>query len=148
MKKRAFSRLWPVLIAALILLAGCTGDSQALSAAELKQASVYADPALDAMLAAIQSSDYTAFSANFDDLMKSILDESQFIDLKGTLDNKLGRYLGRSEARGSRNARFLMLSYTLQYEKNPGVVVRVTFSADEPHRIAGLVFDAPELQGG
>jgi hypothetical protein len=144
----------PVLQAAIVLLiSGCSlakaplTSPNVLTTPERDQVLEYAQPASDNLLAGLNARDYAQFSRDFNDNMKTGMDEASFEDLLSMLDSKLGTYLSSDLVTVLQDEKFNTVIYRLTYSKDNEAVMRVVFDRSEPHQISGLWFDSPELRG-
>lgn len=110
----------------------------------------YAKPMLDNILAGIAEKDYSKFSKDFSEPMKTGIQEDDFHAMVTTLESKLGEYESRSftNATQIKSATELMLvTYEAEYSKESNVTMKIYFSDSEGKKsIEGFSIDAPALQ--
>ncbi|CQR74408.1 Adenosylcobinamide amidohydrolase [Sporomusa ovata DSM 2662] len=104
-----------------------------------------ADQFTESMLTGINRSDYTSFSANFDQKMKSSLPESQFRLLSQSIKQKLGNYVSKELVTAEPKETFTIFTYKVKFEKEKAAVTVRTVLTQEDARIlvAGFWMDAP-----
>jgi hypothetical protein len=140
------------LLIALIILLAMAGISSACSntqSADSDAADKYfeiADPMADNLLLGINNGDYSAFSKDFDDAMKTGLNEAAFLQLKQTFDTKLGAYQFLQQDVAEKQDDYIVALYVVQFEKAPAVTMRMVITDDDQHKVTGLWFDSPELR--
>lgn len=139
-------------IAAAILMAGCSlvkaplTETRTLQGDAEKQVLDYAAPKAENLIAGLVAGDYESFSQDFDEAMKSGMDQAAFEQLLGMFASKLGSYRSHEVSAVLQDAKFTTVAYKMIFEKDDAVVMRVVFDNQEPHRITGLWFDSPELR--
>jgi hypothetical protein len=136
-----------ILIGISILLScGCTGPEITLSSEEQIQVRIYADPIADNLLNGFNQHNYTQYSRDFSSELRNALDAVAFEQNRALIVSKIGLYIARSEASVIQSGDYLAANYKVDFEKEPGVDVRIVFKkGDNSHRIYGLWFNSPKL---
>jgi hypothetical protein len=136
-----------------ILAAGCSlvraplMEPRVLEDSQRQTVLDFAAPASENVLAGLIDRDYSQFSRDFSESMKTGMNETSFNDLLVMLDSKLGSYQSSDLVTVLQDDKFSTVVYRLTYEKDNQVSMRVVFDKNDPHRISGLWFDSPELRG-
>lgn len=139
------------LLAAL-LLEGCSlvkaplGETRTLTGAARQQVLEYAAPKAETLISGLIARDYEQFSQDFDDNMKSGMDQAAFEQLLEMLAVKLGSYRSHEVSVVLQDEKFTTVAYQMIFEKDDEVVMRVVFNNQDPHMVSGLWFDSPELR--
>jgi len=95
------------------------------------------------LLVAINENDYTKFSKDLDNAMKTALPESAFSDFISQINGRVGNYvIGSKEFREAyMTEQYINIVYKTQFtEESEEVTVRVVFVK------SGLWFDSPKLK--
>ncbi len=137
-----------VLLVVLFLsgaLAGCQkkGPSGAmLSEQQRKAVLAYSEAKVDNLLEGWNDDDYAAFANDFSpDLLKSMT-QAEFKKLRDDEFTGLGRYHSREvEGVVQRGDGSSTVIYSVVFDNDDEVLMRVTFQADAPHEISGLRFE-------
>ena len=127
------------------VLSACQKESASgamLAERERNAVLAFSEPIMDNLFAGWNDDNYTVFSKDFDpDIMESIPQEG-FDKLRKDEYTGLGRYFSRDvESVVKRSDGSYTVIYYAVFENNNEVLVRVTFSADDPHKISGLSFN-------
>ncbi|RLD18297.1 MAG: hypothetical protein DRI33_04330 [Caldiserica bacterium] len=132
------------LLIVLILSFGCAPK------VDVEEARSYGDPMTENLLVAINENDYTKFSKDLDNAMKTALPESAFSDFISQINGRVGNYvIGSKEFREAyMTEQYINIVYKTQFtEESEEVTVRVVFvKADGETKISGLWFDSPKLK--
>ncbi len=118
----------------------------ALSGSARASVLTYSEPETDNMMAGMNANDYTAFSRDFDDKMKTGITSAQFANLEQTVVGKIGKYVSRQVADVQQSGDFVTVIYTAKFENDDPVTITVAFHMAEPHQIAGLHFNSAKLR--
>jgi hypothetical protein len=144
---------YPILaLLASLLLAGCSlvkaplSETRTLKGEAEQQVLDYAEPKAENLIAGLIAGDYEQFSQDFDEGMKSGMDQAAFEQLLEMFAVKLGSYRSHEVSVVLQDEKFTTVAYKMIFEKDDAVVMRVVFDRQEPHRITGLWFDSPELR--
>ena len=132
-----------IFLVALLPLSGCLSLSpkvETLSGAPRAAVLVYAEPAADNLLAAMNANDFKAFSRDFDSAMKSAVSEKVFGDIQTSVIAKNGNYLSRQVTTVEKIGAYYRVLYAADFEKQKGFKILLVFDEAEPHLIAGLFF--------
>ncbi len=140
--------LLPTLAIVLVMLAGCAASPKALEGPERDAVLAYADPMTDNELTALYADDYKAFVKDYNETMLNLTTPEKFASLESTISTTLGKYLSRevSSVTAIGDAGILVI-YTAKFEKEEGVLIKISFQPDGNHLIIGLWFDSPKLRG-
>lgn len=139
MKKVFLLILTVVMITALF--AGCSGGEPS-----------YAGQMTDNIISGLQNRDYTAFSRDMGDTIKSAMTEDNFNALADMLKQKIGDYQNKSFGGVSEveqnGVKYTVVVYTAKYSNEPGdVLITVTFGGEKgAEKVAGLLFNSPKLR--
>ncbi|MCD6107828.1 MAG: DUF3887 domain-containing protein [Caldisericaceae bacterium] len=132
------------LLIVLILSFGCAPK------VDVEEARSYGDPMTENLLVAINENDYTKFSKDLDNAMKTALPESAFSDFISQINGRVGNYvIGSKEFREAyMTEQYINIVYKTQFtEESEEVTVRVVFvKTDGETKISGLWFDSPKLK--
>lgn len=135
MKKLNKAMLFIIIAGLLAYLAGCNVPKvEKVNADEVK---VYADPAIEKILAGISEKNYAMFSEDFDQQMKNALSEEKFTEIVNQL--------GECEAKGIIGADNVQ-GYTRAYYKAKSskisneVTFTIVFSAAGDKKVSGLFY--------
>jgi hypothetical protein len=131
------------LLLAACLLAGCKSpQATKLSGPEKDAVLAYSETMTDNLMAGMNADDYTVFSKDFDKVMQYSMPEGAFEYMKQDRDAKLGEYVSRQvQDVALGNDGSITVIYNAVFKRDPDVIMRVVFRADEPHRISGLWFN-------
>lgn len=140
-------RAWSALVVKIVAdRVGKVSGSEALSpTVSLPDMQRSADQITEAMLTSINQSDYTRFSANFDQKMKSGLPENQFWLLSQSIKQKLGKYVSQEPITAEEKETFTIISYKVKFEKEKeAITVRTVLRQEDASLlVAGFWIDAP-----
>ena len=130
------------LLLAVCLLAGCKSpQATKLSGPEKDAVLAYSEAKTDNLMAGLSADDYAVFSKDFDKVMQFSMPEGAFEYMKQDRDAKLGEYVSRQvQDVALGNDGSITVIYNAVFKREPEVIMRVVFSAEEPHRISGLWF--------
>jgi len=129
----------------LVVFAGCGKQK----VANLTEGQVsFAEPIAEKMLAAQKDGDYEKFSENFDDIMKSKLDENAFITNNELIKTKVGDYQSKEFTVAQSDSKYTVVVYNAKYTNEPaGVKVTISFSQkDGKYFVSGFFEDSPNLR--
>jgi len=137
-------------ISALVLVAltyGCI-DQMAEVRGDRRQETVeYAGPIADNILDGYNENNFTKYSRDFSAEMLESLTAANFKSQREEIYGKLGFFISREAPRVYEQGRFIWVEYYAEFEREPGVKVRVVFGVNDPiHRVEGLWFDSPKLR--
>jgi hypothetical protein len=106
-----------IVLAAVPVFAGCG------------KVAPYADPATENILIAMNNEDYTSFSKDFDDTMKSELSEDAFPDFLAAVNGQVGDYVPDSKNLNGFNIDngITTANYTIDFETMKDVTLDVIF---------------------
>jgi hypothetical protein len=140
------------IIAAAILIVAVIGGIAYLYYSTLPQPvdvaalRAYADPMTANILQSINTGNYANFSANFDSVMKSSINQTAFDQLCSLLSSKVGNYTSMEFVKGESLQGNVIAYYLANFTEEPaGVTVKVVFDTGNPIQITGLWFDSPKL---
>jgi hypothetical protein len=131
---------------AIFLLSACAPSEQAVTDAEKATILAFAEPKVDAQMAAIGSSDYESFRNDYIDEMKASTTPGSFEQLQIWLKVKAGDYQSRAVTSVTQTDTYYIVNYTAAFSKDNNVSMRVVFEKTAPNRIAGLWFDSPRMR--
>jgi hypothetical protein len=140
MQRKLISLIWLIL---LLPLAGClslTPKVETLSGADRDAVLVYAEPAADNLLAAMNANDFKAFTRDFDAAMISAVSEKVFGDIQTSVIAKNGKYLTRKVTSVEKIGAYYRVLYAADFEKLKSFKVLLVFDEAAPHQISGLFF--------
>ena len=103
----------------------------------------YADPITENILVAINNADYSSFSKDFDEIMKSELSEEAFPDFLSAVTGQIGNYIEGSKKIVGVNIEneLTTAKYTADFEKAEDVTVEVSFKKiNAQMKVVGLWF--------
>ncbi|MCM0648001.1 DUF3887 domain-containing protein [Clostridium swellfunianum] len=142
MKMRKFNPIL-VLVMLLTLLAGC-GQKTKTNEAEVK---AYSDTILESILIASNKDDYSSYSKDFSDKMKSALTETNFKQQNKLIKDKIGNFESKQFVKTQANGDYTVAIYKAKYSNEPkDVMVTITFkNGDETHKVEGLFITSPKL---
>lgn len=112
----------------------------------------FAEPMVDNMLAGIKDKNYSQFSHDFTDKMKSVMTEDKFGSLVAMLESKIGDYESKTSGQAANTSHngeeLIVITYTAKYTKESGdVIITVSFSDNYgTKQIAGLNFNSHNLR--
>ncbi len=136
-----------VLLALTVFLGACQPQPAPITGANRDAVLTYSEGMTDNLLQGLNSSDYAAFSRDFDDAMKQGIPASGFANTRSQIVDKIGQYVSRQVADVSELQGNIIVNYAAEFEQEGGVSVRVVFTKAEPHKITGLWFNSPKLAG-
>jgi hypothetical protein len=112
---------------------------------DVTQLRTYADPETENILVSINKNDYTGFSKDLDQVMKSALPQSAFSQLYDQIKSTIGDYRSKEFAGASANNDVITVLYRAQYTDEPSDVW-ITISFNNDKKVAGLYFSSPKMQ--
>ena len=121
-----------LVLAAMPVFAGCG------------KVAAYADPATENILIAMNNGDYTSFSKDFSDTMKSELSEDVFADFLAAVNGQVGDYVPDSKNLTGVNIEngLTTAAYTINFESMKDVTLEVVFQEiDNKMMVTGLWFN-------
>jgi hypothetical protein len=104
----------------------------------------YADPATENVLVSLNSNDYASFSKDFNQQMKSGLDQTSFDQLYNMIKTKVGDYVSMEFESVTVQNNVTTVKYLAQYTDEPSGVW-ITISFDSNQKVAGLFFNSPKI---
>ncbi len=123
-------------------LAACDTPDKKLSGADREAVLAFSEAKTDNLMAGLNAGDYAVFSKDFDKPMQYSMQEGLFLSIKGDLDAHQGKYVSRKVKEVYRtNEDYYTVIYDTSFEQDQNVIMRVVFSAQEPHSISGLWFN-------
>ncbi|SMD00544.1 DUF3887 domain-containing protein [Sporomusa malonica] len=133
-----------IILINLMALSGCS--AQQPSAEETKK---FADPITENMLLAMNEDNYSRFSQDFDDQMKSALNETQYKNTIPPIKAKIGKYISKEFVSIENKDGYIVVLYKTKFSQESGdVIVRSVFSdKNEKKYISGFWIDSPKLRG-
>lgn len=140
--KQFFHTLILAMLLLSLLLAGCSNGPKGteLDGDARDEALKYLDPAADNLLAGLKANDYAVFSRDFDDNMKTAIDENKFGALYRQLNDQIGAYQSRTLTRVTDFGDYVTAEYAGVFAKSDKVNIVVSASKTEPHQVTGLYF--------
>lgn len=137
--KKAFSLIFVIMLIAFVVACG-----QKLNSSEIRK---YADPSIENILTAMNTGDYTKYSKDFSDQMKTALPENTFISQNGIIKNKIGDYASKEFTKVDSQENYVRAIYTTKFTNEPNnVMVTVVFLKDDAsHKVQGLFLSSPKL---
>lgn len=136
-----------LLVAAAVLVSGCTASAKTLEGEERDAVLAYSEPAADNLFAGMNANDYAAFSADFDEKIKESLNEAALGDIQTKVIGKVGKYVSREVQSVESTDKLITVVYKAKFEQDDNVTVRLVFNNDENYLISGLWFNSAKLQG-
>lgn len=132
------------LLINVLLLSGCS--AQPHSAEGVKK---FADPMIENLLLGMNEDNYSRFSQDFDEQMKSNLNESQYKNTISPIKAKIGKYVSKEFGSVENKDGYIVVIYKTKFSQESGdVVVRGVFSEKDGKKyISGLWMDSPKLRG-
>jgi hypothetical protein len=136
-----------VLLAAVLILLVVTGclPGKAVKGADQEAVVAYTEPIADRIFEGLDTNDYALFSQDFDETMRENLDEASFQQLSDLLSSKIGSYQSREVSSVREVDGRMLVIYTAVFSDAKQVVINLSITGSEPHLVAGLYFNAPEL---
>ncbi len=98
----------------------------------------YSEAKTDNLLDAIGKQDYSAFSRDLDDTMKTAMSKDKFLAMCADIKSKMGDYQSRQVDSVRQSGDFTAVVYAARYSLNDKITLRVVFRTAEPHGISGL----------
>ncbi len=135
-----------IFIFAFLFCLGCSAGAQPIQGTDRDAVLGYAEPKTDNLLDGFNSGDYAVFSRDFDAAMRQAETESVFLQTRAAIQSKIGNYISRQVADVVKQDNFIVVIYNGRFEKENGVTMRLVFTPDDAHQIAGLWFDSPMLR--
>jgi hypothetical protein len=145
MNRSKFRIVLPIFLLGATLVACSSAVVPVISLKEKVLA--FAEPKVDAELAALASGDYQAFIQDYNETMKQATTEEAFNQLKSLVSTKIGAYISREVASVLQQGDYYIVVYQAKFEKDDPVTIRVVFETGGDHLIAGLWFDSEKLRG-
>lgn len=136
-----------LLLTALILLTilpGCSAQQPSID--EVKQ---YADPITENILVAMNEDNYSRFSQDFDEQMKSGLNEIQYYNTIPAIKGKIGEYISKEIFSVENKDQFIVVTYKTKFSGESDVVIVRSVLSDRNGKkyISGFWIDSPKLRG-
>ncbi len=126
-----------IIIAALAVIVTASGCVAGTPPQEAMDA---ANVTADRMLAALNESDYAAFTLNFSSTMKSAVDEKKFNEIKNDMDNKFGQFVSRAPVpAGGSTGGYNIFVYDCQFEKG-NAAVQFTMNQSDVWTVEGFFY--------
>ncbi len=121
-------------------------QGNALTGSEREAVLAYSEPLTDNLMQAINRNDYAAFSRDLNERMKSAINADGFTNMRVKVNGKIGNYVSRQIDSITVTGDFITVIYSVKFENEEQVTVRISFDKAEPHRISGLWFDSAKLR--
>jgi len=141
----------PLAVIAVVLASGCAVGNTPTQATEFVKEQVlsYANPIADSMLPALNSGNYSQFSASFSQTMATALNLDKFNALTSNLHASIGKYVSRdSAAEVVEIGGYYRVTYTTQFTMDSPVGFIITFSKDSgTHSVEGVFLTSKKLSG-
>jgi len=108
----------------------------------------YADGMTESILLAINSGDYTVYSENMDETMRTAIPELKFKKSYTLIKSKIGDYVSKHFLKTESKAPYTIVYYTAKFTGEPkDVIVKVVFQEIQGKVfVSGLWFDSPQLR--
>lgn len=151
MKKSAKFLLSGLIVIGILVINGCAVakapliEPDVLEGAEKDAVIEMLKPTADSLLKGFINNDYALFSKDFNDEVRKGMDQSAFDALTKTFTGKLGQFQSSEITTVLQETQYLTLVYSLIYDGDSTVVMRVVFSRTDPPKIVGIWFDSPVL---
>jgi hypothetical protein len=129
----------------MLFLTGCRGEPRPVSGAERDEVLAYFGPTVEIILSSIQNQDFKTLSPYFDPTMRTVMGESNFDEMVKTLEARLGSCQTRQVKQVFEQG-YMNVVYDLSCAKSQQAILHISLEPEEPHRIGGIFFDAPELR--
>ncbi len=130
-----------ITVLASLLLAGCSGEAGTkLEGKEADKVMEYVDPITENMLAGLVANDYATFAKDFNDEMRTSIDQAKFEALARQLNDQIGAYQSRSIDSVTDYGKMVTAQYKSVFTKTDKVNIVVTVTKEEPHQVTGLYF--------
>jgi uncharacterized protein YozE (UPF0346 family) len=128
------------------LVAGFTLDSPKLRGQSINVTQIrsYADPATENVLMSLNNDDYASFSKDFNQQMKSTINQTSFDQIYNMMKTKVGNYGSMEFESVAVQNNVTIVKYLAQYTDEPSGVW-VTISFDSNQKVAGLYFNSPKI---
>jgi hypothetical protein len=136
------------MLATAFVLAACSVEAGETPVTEVEKTTVleFAEPKVDAQMAALAASDYQGFLVDYDEAMKQATSFGEFEQLQIWLNVKVGAYLSREVSSVAQTDTYYTVMYKAKFTKDGNVTMRVVFEKTGAHRISGLWFDSPNMR--
>lgn len=123
---------------------GCVGQQQSLD--DIKSA---ADQLTENILVAMNESDYSRFSRDFDDQMRANLDDAKYKETMPAITAKIGKYLSKEFIGLEKKEQYTIVVYRAKFSLEPDVVTVRSVVGDKDGKkvISGFWLDSPKLRG-
>lgn len=106
----------------------------------------YADPETENVLTSLNDNYYNAFSKDFNQQMKSAINQGSFNQLYTMIKTKAGYYVSKQFESITVQNSVTTVKYLAQYSNEPtGVWVIISFDSNQ--KVAGLFFNSPKING-
>ena len=136
-----------ILIFLLLLLSACkTVEARQVTGSERDSVLSYSEPKADLVLSAIQAHNFKLLEPELDPTFHTVFDQSAFDAMVANLDAKIGACTTRQVMRVYEQG-YMNVVYTLSCSKDAPVDFQLEFEVEEPHRIGGIFFNSPTLEG-
>ncbi len=142
--------LLPMAVLAAVAVSGCAVINTPTQATEAVKNEVlsYANPIADRMLAAINSGNYAAFSADFSQDVRNKINMDAFVSLVSSLRASIGRYVSRdSGAEVMEVGEYYSVTYTTQFTDDSPVSFMLSFKKGGSRLVEGVFFTSKRLSG-
>lgn len=129
------------------LLSGCGNN---VNTEEVRN---YSDSILENILAAGNKDNYTDYSKDFSENMKTALNEDLFNKNNSLIKDKIGKYVSKEfikvNTKKEKGIDYVVAIYNAKYSNEPqGAIVSITFKKDDnSHKVEGLFMTSPKLAG-
>lgn len=127
---------------------GFTLDSPELRGQSIDVSKIrsYADPATENILVSLNNDDYSTFSKDLNQQMKTVASQTSFGQIYNMIKTKAGKYKSMQFESVSEQNNVVTVKYLTQYTEEPsGVWVTIQF--DSSQEVAGLFFNSPRING-
>jgi uncharacterized protein YxeA len=104
------------------------------------------EPITDNLMSGLNANDYTIFSKDFNEKMKSAFTKEGFDQTYKAVHERIGNYVSRSAVEVSETDELITVVYSAKFEKEDGVTLRVIVEKSGDHHLAGLWIDSPDLR--
>jgi hypothetical protein len=128
-----FKKIICLTVLLTLFLTGCSSQRDAVL--------VYSEPMTNSLISGMTAGNYQLFSKDFDDAMIKAVTEKSFNELLLKLKTNEGTYLSHQVAQVTSKDNFVIVVYTVKFDKVKNVTMRVVFTSATPHKISGLWFN-------
>ena len=129
------------LLIATILFSSCSPQNVELTGEDKDAVLAFSEGLTDNLVEGMNANDYSIFSADFDAAMLAAMSEEKFEVFEKDIADKFGPYTSREVNSVAQMGEYVAVNYNTIFEKDKDVVMRVVFTASEPHLISGLWFN-------